>query len=236
MGGREGDEISASGKLQRAVNDIEGWCRRWRVKLNGEKSNFVIIGKKKKKQDENLGILLFNDVVRPVSKARFLGLEITESLSFTGHIQDLAQKAEGRLNILKILAWGGTDPKTLIRLYKVYCRSIFEYGSIAFLHISDTTMNIMQKVQNKAIRIALRLPNYISIKLLHEYACLPMIKERLQQLGSNHLGKMASNNELIKNMIKERGFPTEKRSHRSPLDILLPVQRPTPQPLPSTTK
>ena len=93
----------------------------------------------------------------------------------------------------------------------------------------------MQKVQNKAIRIALRLPNYINIKLLHEYACLPMIKERLHHLGSNLLGKMASNNGLIKELIQQRGIPTTKRSHRSPLDILLPAQRPTAHLFPSTT-
>ena len=56
--------------------------------LNGDKSNLVIISRGKKIDDENLCILLFNDVVRPVSKATFLGLEIDESLSFKGHIQE----------------------------------------------------------------------------------------------------------------------------------------------------
>ena len=41
------------------------------------------------------------------------------TLRFKDHIQTLAQRAEKRLNILRILAWGGTEPKTLIRLYKV---------------------------------------------------------------------------------------------------------------------
>ena len=68
------DSLKAVGKLQRAVDDIEGWCRKWRVKLNGEKSNLVILSRKRKKLDENLCILLFNDVVRPVSKAKFLGV------------------------------------------------------------------------------------------------------------------------------------------------------------------
>ena len=30
-------------KLQKALNSLEGWCRRWRVKLNGEKSKLVFI-------------------------------------------------------------------------------------------------------------------------------------------------------------------------------------------------
>merc|ERR1712240_485335 len=156
-------------------------------KLNGDKSNLVILSKKRKKQDENLCILLFNDVVRPVSKAKFLGVEIDSTLRFKDHVQTLIQKAETRLNILRILAWGGTEPKTLIRLYKVFIRSIFEYGSVCFLHCPETTLNILQKIQNKAIRISLKLPAYTSIKLLHESACLPMIKARFIDLGQKIL-------------------------------------------------
>merc|ERR1712002_975412 len=115
-----------------------------------------------------MGILLFNDVVRPVSKAKFLGVEIDTTLRFKEHIQTLAQRVEKRLNILRILAWGGTEPKTLIRLYKVYVRSIFEYGSVCFLHCPEATLDIMQKIQNRAIRICLKLPRYLSIKILHE--------------------------------------------------------------------
>ena len=227
-------EINAVRNVQKSVNDVEGWCRKWRVKLNGDKSNLVILSRKRKKPDENLCILLFNDVVRPVSKAKFLGVEIDSSLRFKDHVQTLIQKAETRLNILRILAWGGTEPKTLIRLYKVFVRSIFEYGSICFLHCPDSTINMMQKIQNKAIRISLKLHSYVSIKLLHEAACLPTIKERLNLLGKQILTKMRLNNPLIRAIankrealvirtIRETGQIGVNRSHRSPLDILLPA-------------
>ena len=235
--GSDQNELSAVAKVQKAVNAIEGWCRRWRVILNGSKSNLVIISRKHRQLDENPCILLFDDVVRPISKAKFLGIEIDNSLRLKEHIQDLAQRAEKRLNILRILAWGGTEPKTLLRLYKVYVRSIFEYGSIAFLHIPDSTLDILQKIQNKALRIALQLPKYVSLGLLHESACLPTVKERLKQLGGRLLGKMRANNPLIRDLIQKKeeenleivmqqGLATTHRTHRSPLDILLPAQRP----------
>ena len=207
------------------------------MKLYGDKSNLVIISRKRKKLDENLCVLLFNDVVRPVSKAKFLGVEIDNSLRFKNHIHELAARAEKRLNILKILAWGGTEPKTLIRLYKVYVRSIFEYGSVSFLHCPDSTLDIMQKIQNRAIRICLRLPRYVSLRLLHESSCLPTVKERLIQLNAGILSKMRRSNPMIKTMVEERersilnaiiqnGQVNGNQPHRSPLDVILPVQRP----------
>ena len=229
------DKLMAVRKVQRAVDDVESWCRKWRVKLNGDKSNLVILSRKKKKQHENLCILLFNDVVRPISKAKFLGIEIDNVLRFKQHIQALAQRAEKRLNILRILSWGGTEPKTLIRLYKVYVRSIFEYGAVAFLHCPNSTLDIMQKIQNKAIRICLRLPMYVSLKILHKNSCLPTIKERLHQLGGRLLQKMKESNPLIRQLVEEKqdhnikmirkwGQSARIRSHCSPLDIILPVQ------------
>ena len=58
------DDIDVSGSgnsallavrnVQKAVDAIESWCRKWRVVLNGEKSNLVILSRKRKKLDENL--------------------------------------------------------------------------------------------------------------------------------------------------------------------------------------
>ena len=174
--------------------------------------------------------------MRPVSKAKFLGVEIDSNLRFRDHVQDLAARAEKRLNILKI-AWGGTEPKTLIRLYKVYVRSIFEYGSVCFLHCPDSVLDALQKIQNRAIRICLRLPRYISLKLLHENSGLPTVKERLIQLGTKMVAKMKSSNPLIRTMVEDResrilqiirqeGQVNGTQPHRSPLDIILPTQRP----------
>ena len=45
---------------------------------------------------------------------------------------------------------------------------IFEYGSLSTITTSDTIIIEIQWLQNKFIRLALRLPNYISVKLLHD--------------------------------------------------------------------
>ena len=166
-----------------------------------------------------------------------LRLTIDESLSFKGHIQECTEKAQKRLNILRILARGGTDPINLIRLYKTYVRSIFEYGCVSFFHVPDLTLKPLQTVQNTAVRVALNLPSYISVSRLHEYACLPKVRDRLTEMGSGAICKMKVRNELLRDIIEQKerenfnhvlqkGLCPFRRSHRSPLDILLPVQRP----------
>ena len=125
----------------------------------------------------------------------------------------------------------------MIRLYKTYICPIFEYGCVSFLHAPDVTLKPLQLVQNMALRIALDLPSYISTDRLHGYACVPKVKDRLTELGSRLLAKMRVKNGMIANIIEQkeranldhilkRGPCPFRRSHRSPLDILLPAQRP----------
>ena len=86
------------------------------------------------------------------------------------------------------------------------------------------------------ILLCLHLPRYVSIDLLHQSACLPRIKERLIQLASSLVAKMRQSNPLVRDMVVKheskilnliiQGQNNTNRSHRSPLDIILPAQRP----------
>ena len=74
------------------------------MKLNGEKSNLLFITKGNNSDKENYALQLFNDVVRPVKQAKFLGIEIDNSLLFKNHFDSITNKATKRLNVLKVLA------------------------------------------------------------------------------------------------------------------------------------
>ena len=184
--------------LQKSLNELESWCRRWRVKLNGEKSNFLFISRNWKDDDENHALQLFDDIIRPVKSAKFLGVEIDSLLSFNKHIDSVQSKSIKRINVLKALACNGVEPKILIRLYKVYVRPIMEYGSAAFISATTTQFERLHRIQNCAIRASLKLPKYIRSSLLHEYACLEPIKDRLYKLNHTLLPRMQRHNENIK--------------------------------------
>ena len=63
--------------------------------------------------------------------------------------------------------------------YKQCVRSVSEYGSLLTITTSDTIINKIQRLQNKFIWLALRLPKYISVKPLHDSPDLPYMKDRL---------------------------------------------------------
>ena len=207
-------------KLQKGLNCLEGWCRRWRVKLNREKSNLIFISRNREKESESHALHLFNDIIRPGNKAKFLGLEIDGHLSFKNHFDNIVNKSRKRLNVLKILSRNGTNPATLIKLYKSYVRPVSEYGSMAFLNAPKSQLHRLQQIQNDAIRICLKLPQYIRTELLHEYACLEYIDQRFLHLNKSLLKTMTRHNCHIESLVTNHSH-VAAGSQKSPLDLLL---------------
>ena len=81
----------------------------------------------------------------------------------------------------------------------------------------------MHKIQNEAIRISLRLPAYLSIKLLHESSGLPMLQERLKSLNGKLVTKMCNRSETIKRL-KQKNLDDRLAydgRYKSPLDIIV---------------
>ena len=148
-------------KLQTAINHLESWCRRWRVKMNGDKSHLMFIERIREKDDESFALHLFDDIIRPTQKAKFLGVEIDCALSFKFHVDSICKRANTRLSVLRILLRSGTDAATLMRLYKIYVRPIIEYGSVAYIAAPKSQLTRLQNIENEAIRICLRLSKYI---------------------------------------------------------------------------
>ena len=209
----------ATQKLQRGVNMLEGWCRRWRVKLNAGKSKFIVFSRLQDESPEDCRIALFNDVVSPSSSARFLGIEFDRRLTFNRHIDEIYTRAFQRLNVLRVLGKSRVSAPVVMRLYKVYILSLIEYGSTAFMAMSKMNFAKLQRIQNEAIRICLNLPRYIRIELLHEYAGIEKIIDRLSRTNKRLLKSMAANNEHVSKLCQEHHHHPSMLP-RSPLDVL----------------
>ena len=108
---------------------------------------------------------------------KFLGIIFDSKLTFQKHFEDILERCNNRYYRLRLLAtkkWG-PSPATLIQIYKQCIRPIFEYGSLSTITVSDNIISKIQRLQNKFIRLALRLPKYIIPKLLHDSTGLPYV-------------------------------------------------------------
>ena len=85
-----------------------------------------------------------------------------------------------------------------MQLYKQYVRPVLEYGAIVLLSAPKTTLEKIQLVQNKAIRIAYRLPWCTSTRKIHQLAEIEPIKKRFQSIANKFIYSLEEHSELFK--------------------------------------
>ena len=142
-----------------------------------------------------LNLTLYGETLKIYPRVKFLGITFASKLTFQPHFEDILECCNNRYHRLQLLAnkkWG-PSPATLIQIYKQCVRPIFEYGSLSTITALNHIISKIQRLQNKFIRLALRLPKYILPKLLHDSTGLPYVKDRLLTCATKSLDRIAQN-------------------------------------------
>ena len=200
------------------------WCAKWRIKLNLEKTKVIIFSRSilAGKTEPNLKLYGETLKVYPQVKflVKFLGITFDSQLNFKKHFEDILDRCNARYHRLRLLAnkkWG-PSPSTLIQIYKQCVRPIFEHGSLPTITTSDYIISKIQRLQNKFIRLTLRLPKYICSKLFHDSSGLPYVKDRLLSCASKSLDRIAQN-PLVEEMISSNRLNPAWDRFPTPLSV-----------------
>ncbi len=82
------------------VRQLVDWCNTNNLLLNVEKTKEIIVDFRKK-QHRHTPLIINNTVVEVVSSVKFLGVQITDSLTWTANITSLVKRAQQRLFCLR---------------------------------------------------------------------------------------------------------------------------------------
>ena len=181
--------------LQKDLRKLAKWCAKWRIKLNPEKNKVIIFSRSYLAEKPEPTLKLYDERLKIYPQVKFLGITFDSKFTFKKHFKDILERCNTRYHRIRILTnkkWG-PSPSTILQIYKQYVRPIFEYGSLSTITTSDTIISEIQRLQNKFIRLALCLPKYISVKLLHDSSGLPYMKDRLLSRATRTLERISDN-------------------------------------------
>ena len=172
-----------------------------------------------------LNLTLYGETLKIYPRMKFLGITFNSELTFQPHFEDILERCNNRFYRLRLLAnkkWG-PSPATLIQIYKQCVRPIFENDSLSTITASDHIISKIQRLQNKFIRLALRLPKYILPKLLHDSTGLPYVKDRLLTCATKSLDRIAQNPPVEASISSNSllfGTVSQRHSRWSVLEVL----------------
>ena len=171
-----------------------------------------------------LNLKLYGETLKIYPQVKFLGITFDSQLNIKKHLEDILDRCKTRYHRLRLLVnkkWG-PSPSTLIQIYKQCVRPTFEYGSVSTITTSDNIISKIQRLQNKFIRLALRLPKYICPRLLHDSSDLPYVKDRLLSCAPKPLDRIAQDPLVGESIYSHRLNPTWDR-FPTPLSVVRPV-------------
>ena len=214
---------NAANLLQQDLLKLAMWCAKWRIKHNPEKTKVIIFSRSLLARKAELNLTLYGEPLKIYPQVKFLDIIFDSKLTFQKHFEDILERCNSRYYHLRLLAnkkWGPSTA-TLIQIYKQCVRPIFEYGSLSTITVSDNIISKIQQLQNKFIRLALRLPKYIIPKLLHDSSGLPYVKDHLVSCATKSLNRIAQNPLVEASILSNRLNPSWDR-FPMPLSVICP--------------
>ena len=210
--------------LQKDLRKLAKWCAKWRIKLNPEKTKVILFSRSYLAGKPEPTLKLYGERLKFYPQVKFLGITFDSKFTFKKHFEDILGRCNTRYHRIRLLTnkkWG-PSPSTILQIYKQCVRPIFEYGSLSTITTSDTIISEIQRLQNKFIRLALRLPKYISVKLLHDSSGLPYVKDRLFSRATKTLERI-SENPLVEESISSNKVNPAWDRFPTPLSVIRPV-------------
>jgi Reverse transcriptase (RNA-dependent DNA polymerase) len=211
----EGDNFEdAKQKLNQDLKSLTEWFSNNKLKLNASKSMLMLITSSKKKSvnllsnHQNLKIELDGQELKFSECVKYLGVKVDYLLNFSEHIKYTASKIAKKIGYTsRINRFLTKWTKTII--YNTIVAPHYEYCSTLFLDANKKDLDVLQKLQNRAMRSILRCDwythskdmlerlNWLSVKQKIEYKVLLFIHQVIKDKSNGIFnGMYKMNNEI----------------------------------------
>lgn len=135
--------------LQKTVLAIADWCERWGMDINPNKTVLLRITRKKVPRFHSY--ILHNHPILEVESYKYLGVTLTNKLTWSTHIADICSSAVKKLWFIK-RKLRNSPVSTRITAYKACVRSRLEYAAAVWDPHNKKDIAQLERVQRKAVR------------------------------------------------------------------------------------
>lgn len=202
--------LEAQTPLNNALSYLYDWFSEHGLSLSVAKSKTVIFTRKK--LIPNIDITYDNQNIPTSDTAKFLGLVFDTKMTGIPHVNEILNKCERSLNVLRCLSgvWWGAHPFTQKILYNALIRSHLDYGSFLLEPCNRAALTKLNRIQFRSLRLILGAMRSSPVNALQVEGVDPPLHLRRQQLSDRFYFKKF----LIKtHPLHERLYSLNKMKH-----------------------
>lgn len=200
----EQNQDAAYEALQYCIIDIKKWMIKKKLKMNDDKTEFLLIGTRQQlKKVEHHPIKIGDELICPVNSARNLGSWFDSNMSFKTHINKTCSAGFYHLrNISRIKKF--VSPDLLESLIHSFITSKLDYCNSLLYGVPDFDLIKLQRIQNAAARLVtnsdrfchitpvLRDLHWLPIKLRIQYKILLITFKALHNLAPTYVQELVT--------------------------------------------
>ncbi|KAF0307743.1 ATP-dependent RNA helicase DDX51 [Amphibalanus amphitrite] len=181
------DVSAAETKVQRALDSLEEWARRWKMVVSLEKTTSTIFTLDPAEARREAALHFQGQPVKFSPTTTFLGIALDRSLTFTGHVKTIKAKMLQRNNVLRAISgttWG-CSPSDLRSTYLAFSRACADYAAGAWMPgLSESGLRELETVQRQACRTITGCVRSTPVDALAREADLLPFSARRRQLAA----------------------------------------------------
>ena len=158
---------AAFNKLNRCLQDVKEWMSAGKLKLNPDKTEFILFGSKKQRESLNacFPIDILGNPLHPTESVRNLGVWFDSDFSFSKNVQNVCKGCFSQLrdfiNFRQFLTLDAA-----VSVASAFVSSWLDYCNSLFRSLSRVNLHRLQSIQNSAARIVTNLCKYTRITLI----------------------------------------------------------------------
>ncbi len=145
----------AQSQMNKDLKRVDQWLADNRMIPNVKKTKSMVIGSRHAlKRANDIEIYLDKEIVDVVTTFDYLGVRLTNTLSWEQHVSRISQRLYPKLGLLNRIS-SFLPPVMLLRIYKQTILPILDYGSTVWHECGIIQTRRVEKLQNRALRIIL---------------------------------------------------------------------------------
>lgn len=209
----------SANKLQSAIDQVNTWTKKWRIKLNESKSTHINFTNRK---IDTLPVTINSQSIPYSNTAKYLGITLDAKLRWREHVK-IKQK---ELNIkYSKMYWllGRYSELSLsnkIMLYKQVLKPIWAYGIQLWGCTKRTNIKLIQNFQNKVLRGIVNAPWFIRNDDIHRDLDMDTVVEETHKFALKHEQRLQKHENCEITQLLDHSKKI-RRSRREPNQVIL---------------
>lgn len=208
-------------QIQQSLKIIEEWTSRWRIELEPKKSNHIIFSRCPSHRKFKLKLKLHGEEIKETDNLKFLGVRFDNRLDWSKQIEDLINKTEHTIHLLKTISaknrWA--NPREVMKLFDTLVSSTFSFAMPCCITMKSSLWAKIEGIHARTMKSIAGVPNFVSYSRVGEQLSIEKWSSFLKTTALKRIEGIIKSMPGGDKMMQDA--PIERQDYNSPVAMLI---------------